>query len=105
VNIKPRPILYNPGNLFISTGQRVNLHFLADIEGTSFDWTNDKAAIGLPPSGSGDLSFLAKVNDSKSPMIANIIATPNLNGCTEQPQMFTITLPPTSSFSTPLATK
>lgn len=104
INVKPRPILYNPGNMFITTGQRVALHFLADIEGTTFDWTNDKAAIGLPLSGSGDLDFMAKINTSNSSITANVAATPTLNGCSEQPQMFTITLPPTPSVSTPLAT-
>ncbi len=104
VNIRPRPILYNPGNLFITTGQQVDLHFLANIEGTTFDWTNDNAAIGLPLSGAGDLSFRSKNNQPSTTIMANIVATPSLNGCTEQAQMFTITLPPTPSVSTPLAT-
>jgi hypothetical protein len=104
INIKPRPVLFNPGNLFIAAGQPVVLHFTADMEGTTFDWTNDKSAIGLPLTGSGDLSFRAKNNDANTPITANIVATPNLNGCTEQAQMFTITLPPTPSVSTPLAT-
>lgn len=104
VNIKPRPVLFNPGNLFIAMGQHVILHFMGDIEGTTFDWTNDKAAIGLPLSGSGDINFMAKINNARTPITANIIATPNLNGCIEQAQMFTITLQPTPSVSTPLAT-
>jgi hypothetical protein len=104
VNIKPRPVLYNPGNLFIAAGQRVKLHFLGDTEGTVFDWTNDKVAIGLPLSGSGDFDFSAKSNFSKTALTANIIVTPSLDGCTELPQMFTVTLPPTPSVSTPLAT-
>ena len=104
INIKPRPVLFNPGNLFIAMGQRVVLHFTADIEGTTFDWTNNKTEVGLPLSGSGDLDFMAKINNSNTTITANITATPNLNGCIEQAQMFTITLPPTPSVSTPLAT-
>jgi hypothetical protein len=104
INIKPRPVLFNPGNLFIATGQRVTLRFAADLEGTTVDWTNDNAVIGLPLNGSGNLDFLAKGNNSNFTIVANIVATPNLNGCTEQAQMFTITLPPNPSVSTPLAT-
>ena len=104
INIKPRPVLFNPGNLFIAMGQRVVLHFTADIEGTTFDWTNNKTEVGLPLSGSGDLDFMAKINNSNTTITANITATPNLNGCIEQAQMFTITLQPTPSVSTPLAT-
>jgi hypothetical protein len=103
VNIKPRPNLFNPGNLFIATGQSVAIHFISDIEGTTFDWTNSLAAIGLPLSGSGDLRFMTAMNLTKSALTANIVATPSLNGCTEQAQTFTITLPPTPSVSTPFA--
>lgn len=104
VNIKPRPVLLNPGNLFIQTGQPVLLRFVANMEGVHVDWTSDKAAFDLPISGSGNLKFTPAMNTSNRPITANIVATPMLNGCIDQAQMFTIILPPTPSVSTPLAT-
>jgi hypothetical protein len=104
VNIKPRPVLLNPGNFFINSGQQVNIHFLSNIEGANFDWTSEKNAIGLQPTGSGDLKFLATMNTSNLPITTKITATPNFKGCAEQAQMFAITLLPTPSISTPLAT-
>jgi trimeric autotransporter adhesin len=105
INVKPRPILLNPGNMFVTAGQRVAVHFLSDTEGTSFEWTNDKSGIGLPKTGSGDLNFMAEMNNSNTPITANIVATPSFDGCVEQAQMFSITLTPTPSVSTPLANK
>jgi hypothetical protein len=104
VNIKPRPVLLNPGNLFINGGQNVDVHFLSNVEGANVDWTSDKNAIGLQPIGAGDLRFLSAMNTSKFPITVNITATPNFKGCAEQSQMFAITLLPTPSVSTPFAT-
>jgi hypothetical protein len=104
VNIKPRPVLLNPGNLFINSGQHVDIRFLSNVEGANFDWTSEKNAIGLQAIGSGDLQFLATMNTSNLPITTKITATPNFKGCAEQAQMFAITLLPTPSVSTPLAT-
>ena len=105
VSIKPRPVLLNPGNVFIQTGQQIVVRFMANIEGTHVDWTSEKSVLGLPLSGAGDLKFMAGMNNTLStPITTHITATPILNGCIEQSQMFAITLPPTPSVSTPLAT-
>lgn len=103
VNVKPLPVLFNPGNLFIEGGQRVRVHFTTNVEGTKIDWTNSDAAIGLPRRGTSDLHFTADMNVSKRPIFAKIIATATLEGCAEQSQMFSITLLPPSVI-TPLAT-
>lgn len=104
VNVKPLPMLFNPGNLLAVAGENVRLHFDSSLEGTTVEWTNTQAAIGLPRTGSGDLNFRAGPNNLKAPIVAQIMATPVLDGCSEQPQMFSITVQPTPSVSTPLAT-
>ena len=104
VNIKPRPVLYNPGNLFIKAGQRVSVQFTANIEGTNFEWTNNATAIGLPSSGSGNIQFNAPMNTHQSALVSHITTIPSLEGCVEQAQIFSITLSPTPSVFTPLAT-
>lgn len=104
VNVKPLPILYNPGNLFTEGGQRVGVRFTANVEGTKIDWTNTEAAIGLPRRGTSDIQFTAAMNASNRPIVANIVATASLDGCVEQSQMFSITLLKGPSVMTPLAT-
>ena len=104
VNIKPRPVLYNPGNLFVTAGQRVSVQFTANMEGTNFEWTNNGTAIGLPSSGSGNIQFNASINALPSALVSRITTTPILDGCAEQAQTFSITLSPTPSVFTPLAT-
>ena len=104
VNVKPLPILFNPGNLFVESGQRVGMRFTTNLAGAKIDWTNSETAIGLPSRGASDIHFTADVNTSKWPIIANIVATASLNGCTEQPQTFSITLSKAPSVTTPLAT-
>ncbi len=104
VNIKPRPVLYNPGNLFIAAGQRVSVQFTASIEGTNFEWTNSETAMGLPSSGSGNIQFNAPMNTPQNALVSHITSIPSLEGCADQAQMFSITLSPTPSVFTPLAT-
>lgn len=104
VKVKPRPVLYNPGNVIIETGQQVALSFTTNIEGTHVDWTSSATADLLPSSGSNTIKFIAPPNTTKAPIIMQIIATPSLDGCAEQAQEFLIILPPTPSVLTPFAT-
>ena len=104
VNVKPLPILYNPGNLFVEGGQRLGVRFTANVAGTKIDWTNNETAIGLPRRGASDIQFTATMNALNRPIVANIVATASLDGCVEQPQMFSITLLKGPSVTTPLAT-
>lgn len=104
VNVNPLPVLYNPGNISIEGGQRVGVRFTASVEGAKIDWTNSETAIGLPRRGTSDIQFTADTNTSKWPIVANIVAIATLEGCTEQPQMFSITLSKAPSVTTPLAT-
>lgn len=104
VNIKPLPVLYNPGNLFIEGGQRVGVRFTTNMEGTKIDWTNTETAIGLPRRGVSDIYFTADMNASNRPIVAKIMAIASLDGCSEQAQMFSLTLLKAPSVTTPLAT-
>jgi len=62
-----------------------------------FTWTNDTPAIGLPASGSGDITPFTAVNTGTNPVIATITVTPanNGTGCGGLPVTFTITVNPT----------
>lgn len=59
----------------------------------TYDWTNSNPAIGLPASGSGNLSFVA-ANVSAS-TTGNILVTPTEDGCPGAPILFQLTVNPT----------
>ncbi|WP_439698405.1 gliding motility-associated C-terminal domain-containing protein [Mucilaginibacter sp. AW1-7] len=43
---------------------------------TAFNWTNDNPVIGLPASGTGDISSFTALNPGKGTIKANIVVTP-----------------------------
>ena len=43
---------------------------------TAFRWTNDNPSIGLAATGTGNIASFTAINNSSSPVIANITATP-----------------------------
>ncbi len=63
---------------------------------TTYTWTNDLPAIGLPASGTGNISAFSAVNTGTAPVVANIVVTPHFtNGlvtCDGPTQTFTITV-------------
>ncbi|MEZ5071171.1 MAG: hypothetical protein R2751_09420 [Bacteroidales bacterium] len=63
---------------------------------TTYHWTNTDPTIGLPATGTGDLSFTA-TNAGTAPKVATIAVTPRFNGGCDGPVMsFTITVNPTA---------
>ena len=70
----------------------VNVSFDGSPLGSTFAWTNDNPAIGLPATGSGNIAF-ASANVSSSE-VANITVTPVIGPCSGEPVTFTITVNP-----------
>jgi len=72
---------------------------------TTYSWTNDHPAIGLPALGIGDIAAFTGTNPGTSPVIATIVVTPHYtNGgiaCTGTSQSFTITVNPTGQVNDP----
>ncbi|PTQ99514.1 gliding motility-associated-like protein [Mucilaginibacter yixingensis] len=46
----------------------------------SYKWTNDKPEIGLPATGTGNLPAFTATNNTNSPIVATITATPMVSG-------------------------
>ena len=74
------------------------VHFIADIAGTVFNWTNSNPAIGLAASGTGDINSFTLTNASSTTISATITVTPTLNGCSGVSKTFTITVNPSYYF-------
>ncbi len=72
---------------------------------TTYTWTNDLPAIGLPGAGNGNIAGFIAANPGMSPIIATIGVTPHFeNGtltCIGPPKTFTITVNPTAQLDQP----
>ncbi len=86
ITVIPAPTINNPGNTIVCAGDPVNIIFSGT--GNTYFWTNDNTAIGLGASGTGNISFNTAAIPSDT--VANIVVTPDLNGCTGPAQSFTI---------------
>ncbi len=62
------------------------------VAGVSYEWTNDNTAIGLSASGTGDIASYTVVNTTTTPIVAHLTVTPVANGCSGNPENFTITI-------------
>ncbi|GAB5419235.1 MAG: hypothetical protein Crog3KO_31810 [Crocinitomicaceae bacterium] len=68
--------------------------FTGASPGTTYDWVNTNAGIGLAANGSGDIASFNAVNLTGSAISGTITVTPSLNGCTGPSESFTITVDP-----------
>jgi len=75
---------------------RVN--FVSTIAGSSFNYTNSQSSIGLANTGSGDFiaAFNGK-NTGSTQVDAQIIVTPQNNGCNGKPDTFQLSVKPLPS--------
>ena len=73
--------------------------------GTSYNWTNSIATIGIPASGSGNITPFVAVNNGLNPITAQLAVTPIFTGngvsCSGTPQNFSITINPTPVVQVP----
>ncbi|MDC0630257.1 fibrobacter succinogenes major paralogous domain-containing protein, partial [Flavobacteriaceae bacterium] len=46
---------------------------------TTYSWTNDLTSLGLPSSGSGDITAFTTINSTTTPITGTITVTPNFN--------------------------
>ena len=101
IRLKPTPIMNSVPNTALCAGDNYTIAFTNSLSsGTTYMWVNDNTDIGLPSSGSGNISFTAPSNTTGSSIIANISVTPINNSCQGPTEEFTLTLNPTPVFST-----
>lgn len=73
------------------------VNFTGGVNGSAFNWSNNKTSIGLSAAGSNTIPAYTAINTTNVPVVANIIVTPEANQCAGQPDTFTITVNPTPS--------
>ncbi|MEI9921834.1 MAG: PKD-like domain-containing protein [Bacteroidota bacterium] len=97
ITIKPTPIVNTVTDVTVCSGGSISaINFAANTGGSeTFNWTNDNTSIGLPALASGNISaFVAPVNVSGVPMVANITVTATRLSCSGPPMTFKIIVNP-----------
>ena len=92
VNVIPTVIVRTDTTVY-DGAQLPGINFIAS-PGAVINWTNSNTAIGLPASGTGNISSFVAVNTGNDPVTATISVTPALNGCSGTVQRYTITVLP-----------
>ena len=106
ITVNPTGQVTQPSDLTVCQGSAGAVTFATTNTGgtTTYAWTNSNASIGLPASGSGNLSFTA-ANTGNSPISGTIDVTPTFtNGsvsCTGTLKSFTITVNPKGQVNDP----
>jgi len=99
LTVNGAPSMTQPINQSVCAGFTISVGFNG-TSGALFNWTNSNPGIGLPASGSGNISFSA-TNTGLAPIVATIVVTPTLFGCNGQARTFTITVLPSPSLTDP----
>jgi hypothetical protein len=93
ITVKPTPTVDDPPDLSVCCGEPVAVAFSGSGSAPTYAWTNSLPAIGLPASGTGNISFSA-ANPGASPLTATISVQATQDGCTGPPQAFAVTVKP-----------
>lgn len=70
------------------------VNFTGSVAGTTYNWVNTNATIGLGASGAGNIGAFSGTNAGSTPQVATITVTPTVSGCSGTPDVFTITVNP-----------
>ncbi|MEZ7497156.1 PKD domain-containing protein [Flavobacterium sp. Arc3] len=104
ITVNPNPTVNSTPNLVkCNTASSGVINFSGNASGTTFDWTNDTASIGLATAGSGNIASFTATNTGLISVTATITVTPKANGCFGTPKTFTITVNPTPTVDLPLS--
>ncbi|MGA1977623.1 MAG: PKD-like domain-containing protein, partial [Bacteroidales bacterium] len=105
VTVNPVAEVDQPTNYYFCKGNPGAVNFTTTNTGgtMTYSWTNTNTSIGLPATGTGNISFTA-TNGGTSPITGTIVVTPtytNGTGCTGSAKTFTITINPLGQVTNP----
>ncbi|MEI8052726.1 MAG: PKD domain-containing protein [Bacteroidota bacterium] len=102
ITVNPTPTVSDPFDQNVCAGySTTDVIWAGLVSGTSYNWTNNSPAIGLPANGTGDILSFNPVNNSYFTDTASITITPSINGCNGLPQSFDIIVKPLPDFIQP----
>lgn len=95
ITVNPVPTVNPVGNQTVCANtSTTGINFSGSVVGTTYNWTNSNATIGLAASGTGNIAAFTGINAGSTPVTATITVTPTANGCPGTPTNFTITVNP-----------
>ena len=106
ITVNPTGQVTQPVDQVVCNGAATTVTFATVNTGgtTTYAWANNNPGIGLPPSGTGNISFNA-INTGTSPVTATFTVTPTFTngavGCAGPSKTFTITVNPTGQVNQP----
>ncbi len=104
VTVKGTPLLADPLCIEVCPGEPIDVDFVG-TPNTTFSWTNDNVAVGLPAIGSGKIvTYPAPSNSTGDTIRAMLSVTPTSVGCVGGSQMFEILIKPTPTVTPPIDT-
>ena len=95
IKVNPTPSIASiTSQTVCNTSSVTTISFTGSVTGTTYNWANNNTAIGLAATGTGGISTFTATNGGSAAIISTITATPYANGCSGNPQSFTITVNP-----------
>ncbi len=98
ITVNPTSTVNGVSNQTLCNGASTTaITFTGAVTGTTYNWTNSTASIGLAASGSGNIGSFVATNAGAVAVTATITVTPVAAGCTGTATSFTITVNPTAT--------
>jgi len=95
ITVNPTPDVVKPADQALCDNSNTTaILFNGAVAGTTYNWTNNNATIGLAANGTGNIPSFAASSNGATVNTATITVTPVFNGCPGVPKTFTITVDP-----------
>lgn len=103
LNVNPTPALTPIADVTICEGNQVpGSNFISSIPGSTINWTNSNATIGLTSNGTGNYNSFNGLTSNGDINNSTISVYPTLNNCNGTTLSYTISVSPTPTMDTPL---
>jgi hypothetical protein len=99
ITINPAPTVTAPANKVICSGTPLVVNFAGSSPTATYTWVNSNVNIGLPATGTGNISVTAPVVTTAQ--TGTLTVTPAEGSCTGTPQTFSVTVAPAPSLTQP----
>jgi gliding motility-associated-like protein len=100
VTVNPIPELTAISSQTLCAGQSVTgINFSSSVPNSTINWINNETGISLAANGTGNITTFNGTNAGNTSITSVVTATPTANGCTGDPQSFTITVNPIPTLS------
>ncbi|MCH2228860.1 MAG: gliding motility-associated C-terminal domain-containing protein [Crocinitomicaceae bacterium] len=95
ITVNPTPSVDPIADEVVCAGENTSaVNFSGAVAGTTYDWVNSNATIGLSSNGNGNIASFTGVNGGITPIFGTITVTPTANTCVGLTESFDITINP-----------